>query len=222
MKSGSTRTIKFTLCMLWVTAGIVTAATNLDAGDAPHCVVANCSGCHGVKGDSPLPYIPKLAAQNEMYLVQRLRAFQASRAPAVDQLLALVRRRSFNDDPAHQMMIGISHAIDEDEVKAAARWYSEQPGDLKQSSSDIAVEPGKILYSNGSTQASLPACVICHGVAGRGTATGPRLAGQNAAYLRAQLETFRSGARQSSVMSPLASKLDEGNMKQLSSYLAAQ
>jgi cytochrome c553 len=64
-------------------------------------------------------------------------------------------------------------------------------------------------------------CASCHGAQGQGSAAGvPRLAGQGAAYLQHALESFRSGARSSPVMQPIASSLSAANVQMLAGYFA--
>ncbi len=67
------------------------------------------------------------------------------------------------------------------------------------------------------------ACAACHGPTGDGADPQyPKLAGQDPAYLRQQLLDFRSGARRSSVMQPLAANLSLADMADLAAYFAVQ
>jgi len=64
-------------------------------------------------------------------------------------------------------------------------------------------------------------CVACHGP--RGVAenpTFPHLAGQHAAYLKAQLERFRSGDREHPLMTPIAMSLSDEEIGALAVYFA--
>lgn len=65
-----------------------------------------------------------------------------------------------------------------------------------------------------------PACQSCHGTDGasQGSASVPRLAGLDAAYLRKQLGDFASGARQNPVMKPIATALGDGERQALADY----
>lgn len=65
-------------------------------------------------------------------------------------------------------------------------------------------------------------CVACHGP--RGVAqnpTFPHLAGQHAAYLKAQLERFRSGDREHPLMTPIAISLSDEEIRALAVYFAS-
>jgi cytochrome c553 len=66
-------------------------------------------------------------------------------------------------------------------------------------------------------------CTLCHGVRGHAQHQAyPRLAGQPAAYVAAQLHKFASGARSAPNMVPLAMTLSDGDIEFLSAYFARQ
>lgn len=68
-------------------------------------------------------------------------------------------------------------------------------------------------------------CAACHGANGKSAIPGyPHLAGQNAAYLTAQLKAFKSGERKgasSAIMAPMAMGLSEQDMMDLAAYYAS-
>lgn len=69
--------------------------------------------------------------------------------------------------------------------------------------------------------AAAATCAACHGASGEGSRTGvPRLAGQNATYLEHALSAFKTGARLSDVMQPVASGLADADLKALAGYFA--
>lgn len=80
----------------------------------------------------------------------------------------------------------------------------------------------------GPSQAAPPelattTCAACHGTDGKSTDPQyPKLAGQKSAYLRLQLDAFRSGARPSSVMKPFAQNLTDVQIRDLARYYGAQ
>lgn len=63
-------------------------------------------------------------------------------------------------------------------------------------------------------------CASCHGEAGQGNLSTPRLAGQPAAYLRKQLQDFASGQRMNESMAVIAKALSESEMESLGHYYA--
>jgi cytochrome c553 len=66
-------------------------------------------------------------------------------------------------------------------------------------------------------------CGACHGVDGNSvSAQFPKLAGQNASYIAAQLAAFKSGKRQNPIMGAQAKNLSEQDMQDVAAYFAAQ
>ena len=53
---------------------------------APGIVEKNCSGCHGMDGNSDLSYFPRLAGLDASYAAKKVAEFKESPAPAVDQI----------------------------------------------------------------------------------------------------------------------------------------
>jgi len=67
-------------------------------------------------------------------------------------------------------------------------------------------------------------CAPCHGSQGNNTSSNtiPRLAQQIAPYIVKQLHDFKSGARQNSIMSTMASMLPDQGMHDVAAYFATQ
>lgn len=79
-----------------------------------------------------------------------------------------------------------------------------------------------LAYAQGGREKAA-ACAACHGVDGNSVnAEWPKLAGQHAAYIRAQLAAFKSGARQNALMSPMATGLNEEDMTLLADFFSSQ
>lgn len=65
-------------------------------------------------------------------------------------------------------------------------------------------------------------CAACHGMNGVSVADHiPNLAGQRAAYLTNQLESFRDGSRKSDIMKPIAEQLDGAELARLATHFSA-
>ncbi|MFM0080730.1 c-type cytochrome [Paraburkholderia sediminicola] len=66
--------------------------------------------------------------------------------------------------------------------------------------------PLGVTIATQGTAKGIPVCISCHGAKGEGNAAAgfPRLAGASAPYLKAQLDAFANGQRQSTVMQPFA------------------
>lgn len=72
-------------------------------------------------------------------------------------------------------------------------------------------------------KAKAAACAACHGADGNSAApANPKLAGQNAKYIVAQLQYFKSGERANAIMKGMASALSDQDMADIAVYYAAQ
>lgn len=66
-------------------------------------------------------------------------------------------------------------------------------------------------------------CGACHGMDGNSTNPQfPKLAGQNASYIEAELAAFKSGKRQNPIMSGQAAGLSDQDMQALAAYFSSQ
>ena len=66
-------------------------------------------------------------------------------------------------------------------------------------------------------------CAGCHGPDGNSAAPMfPKLASQDPAYIRKQLQDFKSGARQSAQMQPFAAQLNPQDIANVAAYYASQ
>jgi cytochrome c553 len=63
-------------------------------------------------------------------------------------------------------------------------------------------------------------CAMCHGARGLSQADTPNLAGQYPAVIYKQLLDYKSGARVSAVMAPLAAPLSDEDIRDLANYYA--
>ena len=81
---------------------------------------------------------------------------------------------------------------------------------------------GQKIWRGGIADKGVPACAACHGPNGAGIPVQyPRLAGQWGEYNEAQLIAFRSGTRKNNaVMSAIASRLSDAEIKAVSDYAA--
>jgi cytochrome c553 len=66
-------------------------------------------------------------------------------------------------------------------------------------------------------------CVVCHGFNGNAVNTiYPKLAGQPASYLEAQLQAYASGQRTNPTMGPMALSLTDAELRQVADYFSRQ
>ena len=76
-----------------------------------------------------------------------------------------------------------------------------------------------------TTEQRVVACTSCHGMHGAGSpdgASGPRIAGQPAAYLALQLKYFQSGQRKSDAMQYVSQPLTPAYAREIAEYFAGQ
>lgn len=78
---------------------------------------------------------------------------------------------------------------------------------------------GKTLATRGNGQGAAP-CMSCHGADGMGNPSAgyPYLAAQPAAYLKNQLQAFKSGERRNPVMNQMAKTLTDPQIQALAEY----
>jgi cytochrome c553 len=85
----------------------------------------------------------------------------------------------------------------------------------------LALPPAWAADAQAGQRKSQP-CMVCHGQWGLGVAPdAPHLAGQPQAYLAAQLQAFRSGARKHEVMSVIARPLSDVDIADLAAWYAS-
>ena len=161
-----------------------------------------CAACHGPDGRSPAPANPHLAGQHGGYIAAQLAAFKSGARPsAIMQPMA-------------------APLSAEDMVNVGAYYESQKPVEGFARDKALA-ERGRVLWRSGIPSIGVPACAGCHGANGKGIpAQFPRLAGQYPELSMGWLKAYASGARPNPVMSPVASKLSENDMKAVSEYAA--
>lgn len=65
-------------------------------------------------------------------------------------------------------------------------------------------------------------CAGCHGPAGEGLGTNPKLAGLDPTYFVEQLKKFKSGERDNAMMKMTAQNLSDDDMANLAAYYASK
>lgn len=212
----------------WLRVGN-TFRAELGKRGAPAIVTQSCSGCHGVDGNSQLPYVPRLARLNAAYVEHKLASFRAAASPPVDEALSRVVRtgRASADagiTPAATVhMVRVARAVSGEDGKAAAQWYASRMLARGQSGKPKSIEEGRSLFTNGLQSRGLLACQTCHGCAAQGSDFAPRLAGQNASYVVNQLALFRATDRQHSpAMMAVAQHLESDQARAVAAYLQSR
>lgn len=169
--------------------------------------VAACAACHGPQGEG-LGEFPRLAGLPARYVADQLTAYR-------------------DGTRANDVMAAIAKPLDGPEIQVLADYLAGlAPAYLPAPpASAEALTAGARLAALGKWSAGVPACQDCHGPALRGGGPAlPGLAGQPEAYLRGQLEAFKSGSRPPGllgIMGRIAAELDADEIAASAAYAAA-
>ncbi len=178
----------------------------LAATDAVTLANSVCATCHGADGQGIAETFPRLAGQTPDYLAKQMADFLAG------------RRKNDVMTPFLPQLKGAK-------LEAVARHFSALPTRKEAGDAVGPVAAGEQLYSSGNIANGVPGCVGCHGPSGRGVELNARLTGQYQSYLVAQINAFKSGARNNDkarVMRNAVANLGEAEINAVAAYLAAQ
>ena len=188
-------------CLL---AGQAAAAPLVGNAQAGQTKVVVCGACHGADGNSLAPTFPKLAGQNEKYLLKQMHDVKSgARVIAV--------------------MAGQLDALSEQDLADIAAYYSAQtrtPGSAKEE----LVALGESVYRSGIRERGIAACTACHSPTGSGNAAAkfPSLGGQHADYIASGLRAWRSEERKNDgdtrIMRDVAAHLTDKELDAVASY----
>jgi len=186
-----------------------TTSARPDLARAQTIVNQVCAACHGTDGNSPTPINPNLAGQPAEYITLQLSHFKAG-----------IR--------VNPVMQGMAAGLSPEDMKALGAYFSQQRSKGLAAKDATLVTAGQALYRGGEAAAGVPACSACHSPTGAGIPKNyPRLAGQHADYVFAQLKAFKAGERgvdkegkdiNGRIMTAVAAKLTDAQMKALAEY----
>jgi cytochrome c553 len=169
-----------------------------------------CAACHMADGNSELSANPKIAGQHEDYLFKQLREF-----------------KGWNGNPPvreNAIMGGMVAGLEEADMRGLAKYFASFELKPEPAKNLETIELGQQIWRGGIASKGVPACASCHGPAGAGMpAQYPRLSGQFADYIDAQMKAFRDGVRQNdpnSMMRMIAIKMTDPEIKAVSDYAA--
>jgi cytochrome c553 len=168
-----------------------------------------CSNCHGVTGVAVSPNFPNLAGQPEAYLVAQLNGFKG---------------RGRRDPAGFEYMWGLSRHLTDAQIQGLAAYYAAQTPARQPSEGTAAqIDAGRTIFTHGVPAKNIPPCLSCHGDAGQGNATFPRLAGQHADYVIKQLVVFqRTDERpEGSIMKTIAHDLTGNDIRNVAAFVQA-
>lgn len=167
-----------------------------------------CVACHGADGlGMAAAGFPRLAGLPAAYLRKQLEDFKrASRS--------------------HPVMQPVAKALTDAEIDAVSQALAAMPAPAPTLAhrSEMPSNPAQKLALQGAWERQIPACVSCHGPAGSGVGDAfPPLAGQPAAYLKAQLLAWQGGTRHNDpndLMGHIAKSLTADEVQSVAEYFA--
>ena len=163
-----------------------------------------CAACHTSDGSRGAPTNPILQGQHAEYLVKQLNEFKANKR-------------------VNAVMNGMAATlVSEADIRSVAAFYASKKPVLGAAKNKDTVALGEKIYRGGIADKGVAACAGCHSPNGAGMpAQYPRLAGQHAEYLEAQMNAFRAGTRTNSAqMIGVAAKMNDKEIKAVSDYIA--
>lgn len=178
---------------------------------------AKCLSCHGHHAGGDIDFgpdvhfgTPALRGMREQYLKKSLNDYQSG-----------TRR--------HKEMSVISALLDEETTNFMAHSFAAYSAPPMKSASELTAlaekdalfRRGQTIARQGISKQGVPACISCHGPLGEGSATGPRLAGQNVMYIQSQFKAFASGSRQtaqSALMQAAVAGMTDDDIKAVAHY----
>lgn len=177
-----------------------------------------CAACHGIDGNSADPQYPRLAGQHERYIWRQLHLYKSGQRqnPIMQGMAAPLTEQDMRDIGAYFATQKAQAGVADDTAIATG-----PNADMK------FYQVGEKLFRAGRPADDVPACLACHGPAGRGNPgpSYPALGGQHAAYTVAQLQFFRqggsygTGAEANTVMADIARNLSDEDIQSLGTYI---
>ena len=195
----------------WGAVAALVVASAAPAQDKSQSIASQvCAACHAADGNSVAAANPKIAGQIAEYLQKQLRDFKAQDGKKPLRESAI--------------MNGMVANLSDQDMKGLAAFYAGQAQKPAAAADKDLATLGQKLWRGGDSQHGIPACAGCHGPAGAGIpAQFPRLSGQFAEYVAAQLTAFREGKRtndQNGVMRGVAAHMNDGQIRAVAEYVA--
>jgi cytochrome c553 len=186
------------------------AAYKGDAAKGQAIGASICAACHNADGNSTISANPKLAGQNADYLYKQMTNFKSIDGKQPERVNAI--------------MNGMIAPFNDEQLRDLSAYFSsqKQKGEVTKNRETMAL--GQKIFRAGNMAKGLPACAGCHGPAGAGIpAQFPRIGGQFAEYIEAQLKAFQSETRANDpnkMMRMVAIKMTDVEIKAVADYIA--
>ncbi|WP_307688320.1 c-type cytochrome [Variovorax ginsengisoli] len=106
---------------------------------------------------------------------------------------------------------------------SSASFAADEPAPAAAVAKPAKPDPAKGDTVFNATPANSQSCASCHNADGNSAiASNPKLAQQHPEYILKQLQDFKSGARKSAIMKPLASALSEEDMRNIAWFVGSK
>ncbi len=199
------------LLALSVLSVVVGTAAAQNAARGQRIAGQVCAACHAADGNSVAATNPKIAGQFAEYLQKQLGDFKVAQPG---------KKRARES----AIMTPMAANLSDDDIQGLAAYYAGQKLRPASAADKDLAALGQKIWRGGIAASSVPACAGCHGPAGAGIpAQYPRLAGQFAEYVVAQLRGFKDGARSNDangVMRGVAARMTEREIQAVAQYAA--
>jgi cytochrome c553 len=196
--------------LLCVGAAAAQAPAKPDAAKGQGIASQVCAACHAADGNSPAAANPKLAGQFHDYLHKQLVNFKPQAG-----------KKAARDNAVMAAMVANLSAADMQDV--AAYYASQKLRPAVATDKELAAL-GQKIYRGGNAATGVAACAGCHGPSGAGIpAQYPRISGQFAEYVEAQLKAFRAGTRANDpngMMRGVAVRMSDREIQAVAEYVA--
>jgi cytochrome c553 len=176
---------------------------DLALGRVAEQAVSGCARCHGADARGPRSgLVPVLHGQPSEFLSAALQAFaNGARASGIMQTIAA--------DLAPDAM-----------ARVVAYYARLAPPNRPPATPDADLDRGRTIATAGVAEGGVPPCLPCHGP--EALPSYPRLAGQNARYVKERLRLWREGARprteSSAIMAPIARLLTDRQVEEVAAF----
>ena len=195
---------------IWSVTVAAEDAAKPDAAKGQALASQVCAACHAADGNSVVPANPKLAGQFYDYLHKQLVNFKPQGGKKAERDNAVMAGMIANLSPA--------------DMKDVAAYFASQKLKPATAKDKELAALGQKIYRGGNAASGVAACAGCHGPGGAGMpAQYPRISGQFAEYVEAQLKAFRAGMRTNDpngMMRAVAARMSDREMQAVAEYAA--
>jgi len=196
--------------LLWAAQAAAQGAAKPDVAKGEQTAKQVCAACHAADGNSAIAANPKLAGQIPEYLHKQLVNFKPHGGKKAER--------------DNAVMAGMVASLSNGDMRNVAAYYASQKLRPAAAASKELAAQGQKLWRGGNAVSSVPACAGCHGPDGAGIPSQyPRLSGQFAEYVEAQLKLFRAGGRANDpngMMRGVAARMSDQEIKAVAEYAA--